>query len=446
MILTKAKESQLTSLNSGVTTETMQLSVSQSGNFWVDWADAFIKLCINKLGLEVEEGPGTSVGKVQQSHGPTRYQYDCDWNEDKGRIPSYDYQEVGFTMWEGISTWGNSLKEYGLDRINKRFDFILWFTTPSSDTRPEHSGERIGIRFKYPIITERGYDCKWFISRAPAIMPWYKNNETFNNERLIYNAGVYNGRTGVDTIYSTLSDNSQSYSSAAIEKIYEKVKYLRDANYHNRNLTGVFAKNTNYPWTHYSDKGDKEGEESYTVLGGYYGSNTPYATYKDYNIFQYMVSKTKDTIDLKVKNNNGEVLFDILYGNLMEEQVDANNIFTNSFVSLIVSPNSSYFSDWILTENNYYYKPSKMINRPTSIDISQRSYWGISRVLLEQQYVHCKDLYQVFSFSETMGNIDYARKVFVDKNNDEHDFILFNYGYVNNDTNRLADVLLAIPV
>lgn len=432
MILTKAKIEQLPELHSGATTFVMDLGAS-CGNYWVDWANAFVELCQNRLGLEIEAGPGTSIGRIQDGYGPTRYQYDCDWTQVDGRVPGHEYQERGFTQWKGVEPWVSTRYPNGIDTNNRRFDFIVWFTTPSTDNRPERNGERLGLRFKYPLTCERGYGCCYYISATPSCQPWFNNLILENTARLDYRFGEYNGRTG---IISKTADTNKSYSRVIYgcnaAEIYDtNVQYLRE----------------NHPWSHYVEAEPTAEQELYSVYGSTYSSYTP-AKYRSegYNTFQYIVSKNKDTVDLRIKKEDGVVVFDILYGNLMEEQVTEDNIVTNSFVMVSVDTTHTYMANYLLTENGFSLSPSKQVIRPTSINYDRRLYWGVSRLLLDKQYIHCADLYQVFSFSDLMNKIDYNEKVFVDKNGLEHKFIIFNYGMGGSDAARIACPAFAMPV
>lgn len=432
MILTKAKEDELTTLLSGITSYAMELGTS-FGNYWVDWAYAFVNLCQSKLGLEVESGPGTSIGRIQAEYGPTRYQYDCDWTKENGRVDGFLFEEKGFTAWEDIEPWTIERYPNGIDTNNRRFDFIVWFTTESSDSRTGKAGERLGLRFKYPLINERGFNCAYYISTTPFCQPWYKNNTIENLERFNYRLGDYNGRIGTIPLND---DTKNSY-----------LKNINGLGAAETTKSAVWTILDNQNWSHYIENAVDEKTEAYAAYGGDYSSYSPaYYRTLGLNNFQYIVSKNKSTIDLRVKDNNGRIVFDIVYGNLMEEQITEDNIVTNSFVMVIGSNNYSYMANFLMTENGIIINPTKQVNRPTTLNTDRHMYWGVSRLLLDKQYIHCADLYQVFSFTDLMNNNDYAEKVFVDKNNEEHKFVMFNFGDCSSSTNCSSCVALAMPI
>lgn len=462
MILTKYKENEIEGLTSGNNEVTMQIVHTE--NYWVDWAIAFQQLCKDKLGLEIERGPGTSIGMLHTEYGPYRYQLDADWNKVDGRPDEYPFDEKGFTFWEGSNIWDTFTNETGIDMENKRFDFIVWFTTESDDVRTEESfGDRIGVRIKFPITTERGNFCSYYINKTPVIMPWRKNS--LNNNQF------YDDVTSVKNSPGRSSGQKPSLNSRIRLRFFNSegpvwltyrttndwlISYVAN--------TKNFSNLTNYNWKKYADSAVTTGEEeerryAYSDLGGTYTNTSFYDLYRGYNIFQFIVSKDKNTIDLRVRNSSGRILFDILYGNLIEEQYEYNNELKNtvgSFVSVVATDSTHsqddpigglYFSDYMIVNQDELLCPEKLVNRPVSLlTENQRSYWGISRLLLHKQHLHCKDLYQVFSFGDLMDDGVYKQKIFVDNNGEEHPFILFNHGFTNTAGDARKTVALAIPV
>ena len=101
---------------------------------------------------------------------------------------------------------------------------------------------------------------------------------------------------------------------------------------------------------------------------------------------------------------------------------------------------------FLITDNNYIFDPKKQVNRPSSLDNSIQKYCGISRLLLQKETIHCQSLYQVFSFNNLMNSNHYIKQVFVDNNDVQHTFLLFNYGGGTTSAEILNSVCLAIPV
>lgn len=457
MILTKYKENEIEGLTSGNNEVTMQ--VVHTENYWVDWAIAFQQLCKDKLGLEIERGPGTSIGLIHATYGPYRYQLDADWNQVDGRPDVYPFDERGFTLWEGSNTWDTFTNETGIDMENKRFDFIVWFTTESDDVRMEESfGDRIGVRIKFPITAERGNFCKYYINTTPVIMPWRKNslnNNQFYDE--ITETKNSSDRNGIRTVLLPSRIRLRFFNS-------EGPIWNSNGGVSNIASGKVTSNSNNYNWKKYADSAVTTGTEeekryAYSDLGESYTNASFYSWYRGYNIFQFIVSKDKNTIDLRVRNSSGRILFDILYGNLIEEQYEYNGEIKNtvgSFVSVVATDATSnvtpkiggeFFSDYIVINQDEILSPEKLVNRPVSVlTDNQRSYWGISRLLLHKQHLHCKDLYQVFSFGDLMDDGVYKQKIFVDNNGDEHSFVLFNHGFTDTTGNAQKTTALAIPV
>lgn len=450
MILTNTKAAELgIAVSSGVHTETMFIDPdkSDSGNYWVDWASAFVTLCTTKLGLEVETGPGTSIGIIHNTYGPIRYQYDCDWNEKDGRVNKYPENEKGFTLWEDIPVWdtifpksdpndeNSSRVGDGIDRENRRFDFILWLTAPSTD--PNREGESLGLRFKYPITNERGYRTVYQISKTPAIMIWYKSDPN-----KVYAENI--------TMPST-----RERLERATNNILDRTLYINGG----IGVTKTWTTEKNYNWKHYSEYDEEtrleNQEESYTTLGGNFTTVYP-KSFSGYHKFQYIVSKTIDTIEIKLEKQttNAEILLDILYGNFAKEKVSVDDSNTtidmvNSFVMLAnnnMTNGLSSFANVYFSEKNWAFNPSKMVNRPTSQSALAKNHWAISRVLMPSQTTHCKDLYQIFSFADLLNTADFSYKTFVDKDNMDHTFVLFNFGRGTSTTARSNNIGLAIPI
>lgn len=460
MILTKQK------IDNGTLTDPINIGhnvfsmdITKGENFWIDWAVSFQEMCKSKLGLEIERGPGTSVGIIQTSIGPTRYQYDCDWNKKDGRLDLFPLQERGFTFWEGIPTWDTMTNETGIDYLNKRFDFILWFTAPSTDTRDEREGSRLGLRFRYPLTHEMGYYVAARVSKVPVIMPWasYDSNKNSYYESQLSNYGT--SRTGtIDIIpdnffrIRTFNNYGPTRSTTSSGAYTNKISIT---------TTGTFDfTSLRYNWKKYADEAIEIGDEekdrvSYSTLGGDYNSFTTKGAFGNFKTLEVLTSKNFDTIDFRVKKDNNEILFDILFGNLLTEQYKDGEVLketTPSFISIVTNTGLDYtnnFSDFVMTDFGVVGNPSKQVVRPTALDTTnQRSYWGISRLLLDGTSLHCRDLYQVFSFSDLLANTNsiYSEKVFIDKNNEEHRFLLFNHGYIHTDDLVKKAIALAIPI
>ena len=444
--------------NSGLITKTLVENPAtgyDGKNYWINWATQFVSFCKETLKLEVQAGPGTSIGRYHKEYGPSRYQYDCDWNRPFGRVDNdgaFWCQERGYTLWsdseEGL--WSQLTPINGIDTKNSRFDFIVWFTQSQGE-----NGNRIGLRFKYPITNERGYYCAYLISAAPAVMPWCESNDDINNIRLNDNWGVNpTSRTG------TVSYNT--------DKANYSFKLLGNYNV-GGNVTKVFdSTTTNILWSQLYQSNMPEGEDyiPFTSLGGDFlatgaASLDAIATSNPSKVV-CVVSTNKKVVNLKLldetpndstKEYSGDTLIDILYGDLMEE--DSGGI-VNSFVEVKI--NNGYFDNFLLTTNfiydnvndeinyDYHYNvnTSLQINRPTS---GQKSaYWGISRLLLEKEVKHCEELYQVFSFNDFL-NTDLMRQiVFQDSNGKLKYFIVINYGIRQTTSLYGNTVLLAIPI
>ena len=150
-------------------------------------------------------------------------------------------------------------------------------------------------------------------------------------------------------------------------------------------------------------------------------------------------------VDFQIKNANNDILFDILYGDLV---VDENeNI--KSFIMVTNQSSSNYMANFLLTEKDYVINPPKQVNRYNVQTVNLSTYCGISRVLLQNQILHCQELYQVFNFGTLMNTQHYYNQVFVDKEQNEHQFIVFNYGsnLINGSTNYNDNsVAFAVPI
>ena len=422
-------EKNIVIVNNGAVTNT-------TGNYWVDWAIGFQDFCVNTLGLEVEAGPGTSVGIIQTGYGPVRYQYDCDWNEEFGRVKTFNgetdyiHQEKGFTLWsdDPLTLWSQITGQNGIDAVNRRFDFIVWFTV-----QDENKG-RLGLRFKYPLTNERGYYTSYYISPSPFIQPWYESgdNVNYNYSRISDKWGTYgNSRTG--------------YISLTNDKIITD-SYCSVGNLGISRTTQSFADVENKLWADYA-QGD-ESKISYEELGGNFASGTDYSLSKITSLnpghIMCFVSKNKHLINIKVVNINSKVQLDLMYGDLMDD-----NGVTNSFVSVKtynIFNNNKIQESILMTDNHYNVGTTAQINRPTENTYNYSSYWAISRLLLQEEVKHCEELYQVFSFADTMSNHIYRQIAFIDSNNNTQMFILFNYGIQNTNNNFNNAVLLAMPI
>lgn len=418
-----------------------------TGNYWVDWAIGFQSFCINTLGLEVQDGPGTSVGIIQSNMGPVRFQYDCDWNEPFGRVKTFNgqehyvYQENGYTLWsdDENTLWGNITRQNGIDSVNRRFDFIVWFTV-----QDETKG-RIGLRFKYPITTERGYSCPYYISSSPFIQPWYEKGDktAVNYYRINDTWGEYSSSSSKRTaVISLSSDNlvSNSYAVLAGRYLYAATKTFQDED------------GANKLWTEYSQ--GLSGTYSYETLGGEYASDGDASFSKlmaeNPSHLKCFVSKNKQLINIKILNNSGKVELDILYGDLMDDNGEVNSfIEVKNHNSHTPSGGSTIYDmdNFLITDNHYNVRTSNQINRPTSTAVNDYSkYWGITRVLLQEETKHCAELYQVFSFADTMSKHLYKQINFIDTNNEIQPFIVFNYGTQNSNNNFFNATLLAMPI
>ena len=443
MNLTRIKASTLDFSSGGIIQKELNVNTNSSGNYWIDWADLFIKnICIEQLGLEVEKGPGTSIGIIHRTYGPVRYQYDCDWNKTDGRVSGFDEYERGFTFWEGTNPWNydgevpEDLSKYGIDKDNKRFDFIVWFTSESLDSRNGKEGERLGLRFKYPLTSEMGYGTACPIGAAPACIPWKKVKSDNNNYHLNENKTLKSNRTDAVT--------------------YSNLGYIILGNYDIVSGTQIWNSN----WIDYNENGDNEKEKYNRIFPAgnniipYYG---PSAFRNGTTKIDILYSNDYSTINLKMyrevttTNNNTTstayyLLFDIIYGDLLEEKLGDFEYTTNSFVMIKNANLNNDMSNFLITENNYIFNPKKQVNRPVSLDNSIQTYCGISRLLLQQEPIHCQSLYQVFSFNSLMDTNNYIRQVFEDKNGDSHTFLLFNYGGGTTSEDRMKSVCLAIPI
>ena len=451
MILTKEKQNEISSkLHVGVNNISMVFDTNSDErldeNFWIAWAKSFQSICKDYLGLEIIKGPGTSLGIIQTSIGPVRYQYDCDWNEIDGRVGQstglYTDLEKGTTLWEGTRLWNTMTNENGIDVENKRFDFIVLFTMPSEDVRDGKEGQRLGLRFKYPLTHERGYNCSYYLPYTPALTPWIEGKDGVDND-IYFNSKKGQYQSGRD---GRLSGDVNTWWFL---RVFNKDIFMYTDGTIEPHQTSSFNRNKiSYNWEKYSDV-EKEGLVYYSDLGRDYSDYNTHS-FSQYNICQILISENYETINFRIKNSNNNILFDILYGNLITEQYEDNNILKEvvpSFVSVITQTGKECFSDFLLTDSQLTGWVSKQINRPQSIDeASPREYWGISRVTLLKEYLPCKDLYQVFSFSDLMANSIYEVKTFIDSNGVNHDFILFNHGYANTPENAKKTVALAIPV
>lgn len=460
MILSKAKENGLR-LQSGSRDITLTFTDALScGNYWVDWAENFMSVCQDVLGLEIEKGPGTSVGIIYYNGsaktGAGLNQYDCDWTQPNGKTPDHNYYGDGISLWKDIDLWDStnnssdnglndetdiSLLNIGIDKKNKRFDFIVWFTT--DETINNQPKERIGLRFRYPLTTQRVFGTGFAISETPVILPWKKNNQDFNNDYKNKYWDTVNNNT--DYIYFSQDDANKIIS-------FNNFKYITNANLiHFVPTTKNFYNEQQYNWIHYSEFPDNTEQENYSALGGTFSSrqnNTPVAYFRaiNFNKVKIIVSKNKRIINLAIfDTNNKTCAFNIVYGDLVN-----NSDNDESFIMLSTTNFSNYMSDMIITENSYTMHPPKQVNRPSVINTELPSYCAISRVLLQNQTSYCSELYQIFNFNDLMKDNYLYNKVFVDKEGQEHQFIVFNFGDKSNSNNNIIDysqsIAFAVPI
>ena len=448
LILTKAKETEL-GLIPGVKDITFNfIDALSCGNYWVDWAENFVSVCQDILGLEIEKGPGTSIGPIWTASSANHLcQFDEDWTQENGRIPDHDYCEVGKSLWEGVEVWDNntnsssnglnddtdtSLLNIGIDKKNKRFDFIIWFTTNETDVN-NNPKERLGIRMKYPLTTPRMFGDAYAISNTPIIMLWKKNNTDFNNNfKNLYWTRVPSGvdvplDSNIANFYNNFNNRFLNFSNVNTN-MHNVTYYKTDCS-----ATKTFLNEKNYNWPHYSEFSQEE-ENDYNALGGKFVSsqgNKAVSYYRQtnnsFNKVKIIISKNKKTVNLMVTNNSNTIAFNILYGDLIEKQINNENII-NSFLMITTNNFNDNECHSFITEENEISYPPKQVNRPSIINVDLPSYCGISRVLLHQQTLHCAELYQVFSFNSLMNDQYNYNQVFIDNNQLEHQFILFNYG------------------
>lgn len=471
MILTKAKENKL-NLTPGVKDVTIKIIEALScGNYWVDWAESFVSICQDTLGLEIEKGPGTSVGLIYYDYnnanvGTGLNQYDCDWTQPNGKIPEHEYLGEGISLWKNIELWGNdtnsssdglddevtiNLLNIGIDKKNKRFDFIVWFTTD------EPNKERLGLRFKYPLTTQRVFGSFFAIGETPVILPWKKNNQTFND----YYKNLY---------WNVTPSNKNNYINFSQEEAnriinFNNIRYITTtSDTHFTSATKAYFDEQHYNWKHYTEF-PEEGEDDYNTLAGinsifYTRQNGNAISYfrgvNNFNKVKIIVSKNKKIINFGIFNGNegnddvkddyDNCAFNIVYGDLVED----NNVI-KSFILLSAGNSADYMGNMLMTEDSYIMHPPKQVNRPSIINTELPSYCGISRVLLQNQVLYCSELYQVFNFNSLMNDYYSYNEVFIDKNNLEHPFIVFNFGDRNPGSNTLARnysnaVAFAVPI
>lgn len=447
--------------------------------YWINWAEKFIDCCERYLGWEVVQGPGTSLGAIVRGgseSGDGSYEYyqgqgssawDCDWTQPNG-INSRFQGDSGFynnhplyTGWfHEIPEWPNNATDKGIDYNIGRFDFIV-YTGKSKNTE-----EKIGFRMKYPICSI-GY----------SYADHYGGIERTGN-------GIY-GTPSV-SLYSSVKGDIEIFAPDTTTVNYGPVSfttmiykgYLRffgkrlpAAGYNSTNydfwiksdindqLRPVYEENVQYtsmPWSLEIQSGlDEEWGSRLTYSDSFYDGHVivPNRLFKNYwrqyNRFNYHVSKSGDTIYLYILNNlDHQVGFKLITTTLesgekaifLERQIttDNNVLFEVGAVTGTINNNPSQppSNKLIRLPTRPYIKQSSNINR-----------FSFSRMLIPTQTSLCTDLYYVVKrdIDDLIGDGQYV--LVKDKNSDNHYFRVIPFGsQYNYEVSGDNTTYLAFPV
>ena len=433
--------------------------------YWKDWAEKFIECCKDKLGWEVEIGPGTSLGVTMGCccrvpgvywviNAPRSAAYDCDWTQPDGifryvQVENDNYQNhLRYTGWFhsdyfNNNLWPNGADENGIDQTTGRFDFIVY-------TGEGKNGEKIGFRVKYPVCSV-GY---------PYCYIQY-NNESARSGNHIFGVpfiSLYSSTKGdIENYYISPDDltvRSPSYSTSipdtTADELFNPAKGY--VTFFGNELIKIGQQSTISYWTK-SDVNntanlDVTGEvrtsplwslelqidENFAIdnaVNNNYNTRRLFKNYwKNYNKFHYHVSLSGDTTYLYVSDDINSAIGFRLITTTLESGEKA----------IMIARRKNYESDYLCecaavtgSNSNNPSQPDatqliKLPTRPYKKISSGVNRFSFSRLLIPTQTSLCTDLYYVTK-RDIDENIADGQYVLVkDKQSQNHYFRVIPFG------------------
>ena len=446
---------------------------------WIDWLDKFLDTykTLNEnfdLGWEIVPGPGTSLGVVfpngekwidinnvsynWDSNGEASCSCDCDWTQINGVPVKYqnsileaiqgNFNFGSYPLYNGwfygLDIWSEQNYPNGIDRINGRFDIIIYMTQNNSQ-------EKIGIRIKYPVCSI-GHNVfyTWgggtntinsdnvnFLYTVPAFTlyssikgnltlssspNWLLNNYCIlfgpqpdsniilNNYKLLIKAGLRTNEQEKEVDYQPFDRTEAQELTVTKSPIWSLECQNSIEFYHN--YDGRMKRYPNDSKVH-----DKSEKKPFKIF------------WKNYNKFNYHYSASGNTLYFYISNQNDEIGIKIIITTLENDEkaiMIARNVnseenticaclgYTESFYSLPTQDKSNYL---ITAPTRPYIKLSSGIGQ-----------FSLSRALLPGQKELCKDLYFVTKrdTDETIGIGEYI--LVRDKDGQSHHFRVVPFG------------------
>ena len=414
--------------------------------YWVDWLKKFIDFCINTMGWEVVSGPGTSYGAfmpsyVYMSYGSSYWNtyayksagWDCDWTQPNGIVDRWKDSTYNnhplYTGWfYDYSTWQPSNYDYGIDESCGRFDTIIYMT--GNDT----TNEKIGIRIKFPLCSV-GYAVSG-------------RRNTWNYIYTVPGVSVYSSTRGnIEYKYPTDDSGYRSLNDL-----------IDDATEHYINIFSKFSNGLNS--VIYTDETTEEGDISdennisplFTYeyqkerIKGDINNRAFYYYWHRFNRVNYHISKDGYTTYFYI-HNGSDIGFKIIITELENGEkaiiIDRRNTQLNQGLceQIIVASNAG-------TQNSV--DNSILIRaplRPYRGVTSQINRFAISRMLIPNHNVLCKDLYYIKKRDITDSIKDGQYIMVKDNNKASHYFRVIPFGSATiNETVGDNTTLLAFPI
>lgn len=429
--------------------------------YWKDWAEKFIKCCKEKLGWEVEIGPGTSVGTVMGCccrapgiywtiNAPRSAAYDCDWTQPDGifsyvQVENDNYQNhLRFTGWfKDFPIWPNGADENGIDQSNGRFDFVIY-------TGEGKDGEKIGFRIKYPICS---------IGYPYCYINWNDQSARSGNHIFgVPSISLYSSTKGDIENYYITPDNlyvrsysyTQAIPNAEADELFNPAKGY--VTFFGNELIKIGQQSTISYWT----KSDINNTANLDVTGVVYESplwslelqtdedfaidnavDNNYNTHrlfknfwKNYNKFHYHVSLTGDTTYLYVSDDINNSIGLKLIVTTLESGEKAVMIARRK------NYESNYLCECAAVTGNSNANPSqpdssriiKLPIRPYKKISSGVNRFSFSRLLIPTQASLCTDLYYVTKRDIDDSIADGQYVLVKDKQSQNHYFRVIPFG------------------